>query len=133
MSQVVIENPTLNSPFVEATRHFRFDEQNSITSEIIAGRRPSTDIVPVARPRARGKEAQQRLLSNFSQDRFESNKLVNDIRLYIGRWRQGGYSGITSTTRRLLDYWQDSARDPQTVLLSDRGARNSDLFVRSLE
>lgn len=34
MSQVVIDNPVINSPFLEANRHFRFDE-DGITNEIV--------------------------------------------------------------------------------------------------
>jgi type III restriction enzyme len=71
--QVVIENPILNSPFEEPSRHFRFDQENSITNEIVAGRRPSTAIVPVARPRARRNDPQQMLPGDFSQDRVEPN------------------------------------------------------------
>jgi hypothetical protein len=37
MSQVVIENPILNSPFREPTRHFRFSD-DGITDEIVEGR-----------------------------------------------------------------------------------------------
>lgn len=40
MSQVVIENPVINSPFEEPARHFRFDEQ-SITNTIVPERRIS--------------------------------------------------------------------------------------------
>ncbi|MDQ2844637.1 MAG: DEAD/DEAH box helicase family protein [Acidobacteriota bacterium] len=111
LSQVVIENPIINSPFLEPSRHFRFDENNSITTEILPGRRPSSHVVPVAQPRARRNAAQQQLPGDFSQDLNEPNKLVNDIRLNVGRWRSGGYSGITATTRRLLDYWTDPARE----------------------
>jgi type III restriction enzyme len=38
MSQVVIENPVLNSPFKEPQRHFRFDDEG-ITNEIVEERR----------------------------------------------------------------------------------------------
>jgi type III restriction enzyme len=111
VAQVVIENPILNSPFAEPSRHFRFDETNNITTDILPGRRPSSHVVPVAQPRARRNAEQQQLPGDFSQDVSEPNKLVNDIRLHVGRWRTGGYSGVTATTRRLLDYWNDPARD----------------------
>jgi type III restriction enzyme len=38
MSQVAIDNPVINAPFMEPQRHFRFDE-NGITHEILTGRR----------------------------------------------------------------------------------------------
>lgn len=37
MSQVVIENPVLNSPYHEPTRHFKFSE-DGITNEIAVSR-----------------------------------------------------------------------------------------------
>lgn len=38
MSQVVIENPVINSPFDEPRRHFRFTDEG-ITNEIVEARR----------------------------------------------------------------------------------------------
>jgi len=49
MSQVVIENPIINSPFDEPTRHFRFADEG-ITNEIIDDRRASSYFVPIAKP-----------------------------------------------------------------------------------
>ena len=43
---VVIENPILNSPYEEPSRHLRFDE-NRITNEVVEERRPSS--YPVTR------------------------------------------------------------------------------------
>ncbi len=50
MSQVVIENPIINTPFHEPTRHFRFTDEG-ITNEIVDGRRISSYFVPIARPK----------------------------------------------------------------------------------
>jgi type III restriction enzyme len=44
MTQVVIENPIINSPFDEPTQHFRFTDEG-ITDEIIEGRRISSYFV----------------------------------------------------------------------------------------
>ena len=41
MPQVVIENPILNTPFDEPTRHFRFSNEG-ITDEVVNGRRISS-------------------------------------------------------------------------------------------
>ena len=41
MPQIVIENPILNSPYREPTRHRRFDANNEITNIIDDGRRES--------------------------------------------------------------------------------------------
>ncbi|MFO7633469.1 MAG: hypothetical protein R6W76_13070 [Caldilinea sp.] len=53
MAQVIIENPVLNSPYVEPKQHFCFDD-HGITDEIVAGRRRSSYFVPIARPRKKG-------------------------------------------------------------------------------
>lgn len=41
MKQIVIENPILNSPFEEPTRHFRFSDEG-ITDQIVHERRVSS-------------------------------------------------------------------------------------------
>ncbi len=53
MPSVVIENPILNSPFVEPSRHFRFGEEG-ITSEIVPKRRSSSYLVPIPLRTAEG-------------------------------------------------------------------------------
>jgi len=79
MSQVVIENPIINSPFDEPTRHFRFADAG-ITNEEVDGRRISSYFVPIARPKKTKGAAQLALPgTEWTQDRIEENKLVNDI------------------------------------------------------
>ena len=106
--QVLIENPILNSPYVEPGRHFRFSDEG-ITNEIIAGRRSSSYFIPIARPKKKGKQLQ--FDTEWTRDRIEENRLVNQIRERITRWRTGGYAGVTPTTGRLLAYWTDPARE----------------------
>lgn len=48
MKQVVIDNPVLNSPYVEPSRHFKFDD-DGITDKIVAQRRISSYFIPIAR------------------------------------------------------------------------------------
>ena len=43
MPDVFIENPVLNSPFAEPSRHFRFDDQG-ITSAFAIGRGPRSGV-----------------------------------------------------------------------------------------
>jgi type III restriction enzyme len=105
---VLIENPILNSPYREPSRHFRFDE-DGITSEIADGRRPSSYFVPIASPRKKG--AQQALDTQWTSDRLEPNANVNRFRQRTDLWRQGGHLQVTPTTRRLLDYWTDPERE----------------------
>src|SRR5437667_11649708 len=108
MPQVVIENPIINSPFCEPTRHYRFSD-DGITDQTDEGRRISCYFVPIARPKKKGKE--NSLFTEWTQDRIEENKLVNKIRRRVAMWREGGYLGVTPTTARLLAYWTDPARE----------------------
>ena len=109
MSQVVIENPIINSPFDEPTCHFRFADEG-ITDEIVDGRRSSSYFVPIARPKKKGSK-QLQFDTEWTQDRIEENKLVNDIRRRVALWRKGGYVGVTPTTARLIAYWTDPNRE----------------------
>ena len=109
MSQVIIENPIINSPFDEPTRHFRFSDEG-ITDEIADGRRTSSYFVPIAKSKKRGSK-QLQFDTEWTQDRIEENKLVNDIRRRVALWRKGGYVGVTPTTARLIAYWTDPNRE----------------------
>ena len=111
MTQVVIENPIINSPFDEPTRHFRFTDEG-ITNEVVDGRRISSYFVPIARPKKKKGAARQAVFdTEWTKDRIEENKLVNDIRRRVAMWRQGGYIGVTPTTARLIAYWTDPDRE----------------------
>lgn len=109
MSQVVIENPIINSPFDEPNRHFQFSDEG-ITNEIIDGRRSSSYFVPIAKAKKKGSK-QLQFETEWTQDRIEENKLVNDIRRRVALWRTGGYLGVTPTTARLIAYWIDPNRE----------------------
>jgi len=109
VKQVVIENPVINSPFREPERHFRFTDEG-ITNEVIDGRRSSSYFVPIARPHKKGQK-QLEFDTEWTQDRIEENKLVNQIRARVKLWREGGYLGVTPTTSRLLAYWSDPDRE----------------------
>ena len=111
MRQVVIENPIINSPYDEPARHFRFNDEG-ITDEIVDGRRISSYFVPIARPKKRKGGAQQvQFDTEWTQDRIEENKLVNDIRRRVALWRKGGYVGVTSITAGLITYWTNPDRE----------------------
>ncbi len=109
MKQVVIENPVINSPFEEPRRHFKFTEEG-ITDEVVGGRRISEYFVPI--PRAKKKNPKQLSFeTEWTSDRLEENKFINRVRGRIDTWRKGGYQGITKTTARLLEYWNNPDRE----------------------
>ena len=108
MKQVIIENPILNAPFEEPERHFKFAEEG-ITNEIIEERRISSYFIPIAKPKKKGKQLS--FDTEWTEDRIEENKFINQVRDRLSRWRQKDYPGITKTTRRLLEYWKDPDRE----------------------
>jgi len=110
VKQVVIENPVINSPFQEPGRHFKFTDEG-ITNEVIEGRRTSSYFVPIAQPRKKKGAKQLVFDTEWTQDRIEENKLVNQIRARVTLWREGGYIGVTPTTSRLLAYWTNPDRE----------------------
>src|SRR5574337_69553 len=140
MSQVVIENPIINSPFDEPTRHFRFSDEG-ITDEIVEGRRTSSYFVPIAKPKKKGSK-QLHFDTEWTQDRIEENKLVNDIRRRVAIWRKGGYLGVTPTTARLIAYWTDPTREKKlffcqiealetTIYLTEVAKRYGDAWIEN--
>ena len=96
MKQVVIENPVLNSPFEAPQRHFKFDDEG-ITNEIVEARRISSYLIPVPRPKKRGK--QLRFETEWTEERIRASEWINQVRARVDRWRQGNRVGITSTTQ----------------------------------
>ena len=110
MEQVVIENPVINSPFSEPTRHFRFND-DGITNEIIAERRESACFVPIPRPRKKSRQLSLLADTEWTQERYKVNELVNNIRYKVGLWRRSGYAGVTPVTSRLLAYWTAPERE----------------------
>jgi type III restriction enzyme len=108
LAQVVIENPVINSPFDEPQRHFRFDD-DGITDQILCDRRPSSYFIPIAKPKKKSKDAQQ-TFEDWTADRIEENKNVNQIRQRVKLWREGKYPDVTRTTARLLEHWNNPDR-----------------------
>jgi type III restriction enzyme len=110
MRQVVIENPVINSPLDEPKRHFKFTDEG-ITNEIIEARRTSSYFIPIARPKKKGKQLV--LETEWTQDRIEENRFVNQIRTRVEKWRLGGRpsSTVTKVTDQLLHYWTNPHRE----------------------
>jgi type III restriction enzyme len=108
MPDAVIDNPILNSPFAEPSRHWKF-ERDGITNEIVDGRRVSSYFMPI--PKSKRGGGQLQFETEWTSDRIEENRIINQIRERVGLWRRGSWPGITATTRRLLEYWTDPERD----------------------
>jgi len=91
MASAFIENPILNGPFAEPSRHFKFGD-HGITDEIASGRRVSSYFIPIAKPKktAKGKGKQLVLDEDWVADRVEENVFINQVRDRVKLWREGG-------------------------------------------
>jgi len=109
----VINNPILNSPFVEPTRHWLLDESGIPTGIETSGRRRSEFIVPVPPPKHLVK-AQAALAFEEEYGERKPNDYINEIRGKVAAWRGLGAAGlrasVTPVTARLLEHWRDPAR-----------------------
>jgi type III restriction enzyme len=109
LTQGPIENPIINSPFVEPAQHFVTTADGTVTGEIEPRRRPSEFFVPVAPSK---KRSGQLTLDQFGgPKRQQPNEIVNEIRQAVERWRKTGYPHLTTTTRDLMDHWRDEDRE----------------------
>lgn len=111
MSKVTIENPVINSPFEEPKRHFKFNARG-ITEEIAAGRRRSEYFMPFPKPKKLSGAAQIQF-EIPDQDLREANTFINSVRTQVTAWRNSGYPGVTPTTRRLLEHWNNPENEPR--------------------
>jgi len=96
---IVVDEPIINSPFAEPTRHYR-----SVGGEaqLVEERRPSGYT-----PGLRTRGGQTSML----EDEYVELPIVNEIRRHVARWRDAGYPGATRTTLDLLRHWQRPGRD----------------------
>src|SRR5262245_37036135 len=98
----VIENPILNSPFEEPTRHFRFDANDQITNTIDTGRRGSSYFLPIAAPKK--KAAPGLFDDDYAGETKAESGHVNRIRRLLGKWRLERRPEVTPVTRALLEH-----------------------------
>ena len=77
MPDVIIENPVINSPYEEPSRHFVFGKEG-ITNETAVGRRSSSYFIPIAVPKKKGQ--QLAFETEWTKDRLEENAFINRIR-----------------------------------------------------
>jgi len=98
MAKTTIDRLIINSPYEEPMRHWRYDRETR-TFDLVEGRRPAGYVV--ATPGSR---------SFDDPGIFIEIPLVNQIRPRLKKWREAGYPGVTSITKRLLEHWRDPER-----------------------
>ena len=109
MPDVIIENPILNSPYTAPDRHWKFND-DGITDEVEEGRRKSAYFMPIPASRRRAGAQQQLEFAEWTQDRIEESRIVNEIRQELDKWRFNHWAGVSATTQSLLEHWTNSER-----------------------
>ncbi len=124
-----VENPVLNSPFAEPSRHFRVVD-GQVSGELVPSRRPSEFFVPVAKPR---KASGQLALQFGGGTRQQPNEIVNEVRQAVGRWRLQGYPHTTAVTRELLAHWRSEDRERRLFFCQLEAAETAIYLVEAAE
>ncbi len=130
MARVTIDNPVINSPFEEPKRHFKFNARG-ITEEIADGRRRSEYFMPFPKPKKQSGEAQLQFELPDS-DLREANTFINSVRTQVAAWRNSGYPGVTPTTRRLLEHWNNPENEPR-LYFCQREAVETAIYLNEYE
>ncbi|MCF8039816.1 MAG: DEAD/DEAH box helicase family protein [Desulfohalobiaceae bacterium] len=95
MEHTHIDRLIINSPYEEPTSFWQYNRDRRTFSEI-SGRRPAGYVI--ASDTSKGFD---------DPGRFIEIPLVNTIRKRVRAWRDSGYPGVTSITRRLLEHWNN--------------------------
>jgi len=128
VTRQVIENPIINRPYDMPSRHWKFDDNGLVVPETIDGRRPSESWIPIPQPTKGKKDFFQPTLDDVTFERRKSNDQVEVVRSADDAWRRGGYQGVTTTSRRLLEYWSDPDRDNR-ILFCQREAVETAIYL----
>lgn len=110
---IVVDDPIVNSPFSEPTRHYRV---RAGVTELAPQRRPSGYM-----PGLRTRGGQTVLL----EEAYVELPVVNDIRSRVRSWREAGYPGASRTTLDLLRHWQLPGRERPLFFCQLEGAETA--------
>ncbi len=130
MSKVTIENPVINSPFEEPQRHFKFNARG-ITEEIAEGRRRSEYFMPFPKPKKQSGQDQMQF-ELPEQDLRQANAFINSVCTQVTAWRNSGYPGVTPTTRRLLEHWNNPENEPR-LFFCQREAVETAIYLNEFD
>ncbi|MDX1423810.1 MAG: DEAD/DEAH box helicase family protein [Kiloniellales bacterium] len=111
---VQIDNPILNSPFAEPSRHWQLDADGNPTGNPAEGRRASAYVVPIPKPRKKKADQAELELEGAAGAEVTPNDFINEVRGYVERWRAlpPGQWGVSHETARLLQHWRSGAPTP---------------------
>lgn len=96
MEQKTIDRLIINSPYEEPQRYWRYNREKRTFTLVEGERRPAGYVIA-----SEGSKA-------FDDPGiFVEIPLVNKIRPRVKSWRENGYPGVTSITKRLLEHWRN--------------------------
>ncbi len=95
MGKITIDRLIVNSPYEEPGQHWKYDRETRLF-DLAPGRRPAGYVVASGDSKA------------FDDPGiFVEIPLVNQIRPRVKAWREAGWPGVSSITKRLLEHWTD--------------------------
>lgn len=115
---IVVDEPIINSPFFEPTRHYRL---RGGQAELVETRRPS-GYMPGLRTRGGAS-------GTLLEEEFVQLPLVNEIRQRVGRWRIAGYPGASRTTLELLRHWSGRRTDDHPLFFCQLEAAETAIWL----
>ena len=95
MPQTTIDRLIINFPYDEPSRHWKYERETRLF-DLVEGRRPAGYLIASGDSR-----------TFDDPGKFVQIPLVNQIRQRVKLWREAGYPGVSSITKRLLDHWTD--------------------------
>src|ERR1700719_3794075 len=102
--QAPVEEPIINSPYVEPKWHWAYDKTGKANK--IPGRRAATYFWTTQRVMT-GQTEIEGVGGDYGS---EPLPLVNALRDDVSRWRESGYENATQTTKKLLAHWNRADR-----------------------
>ncbi len=95
MARTTIDRLIINTPYAEPEQHWRY-ERETRSFDLVKGRRSAGYVVASGDSKA------------FDDPGiFVEIPLVNQIRPRVKAWREAGWPGVSSITKRLLEHWLD--------------------------
>jgi hypothetical protein len=115
MTDAFFEQPILNSPYREPTRHWELDPDGQPTQKKTDKRRPAEFITPIPKPRRRDGGDQASLALGGDQglstdkQQYAHTAIINGVRALVDEWRRIPNANdwkVTAETARLLQHWR---------------------------
>lgn len=95
MKKTTIDRLIINFPYEEPKLNWHYERETRLF-DLVEGRRPAGYVI-----------ASESSKAFDDPGIFIPIALVNQIRPRVKKWREAGYPGVTSVTKRLLNYWND--------------------------